>query len=747
VSLPTRGLSGRDRELIEADEALATSASGTPQALLVGGDAGIGKTTLVAEIARRAAVEDFRVLTGHCLDVDAGMPLAPVLEALRSHVDGRLVDTLAPVTRRLAPYLLAQTSGSPPPVDLMSDLHASLVELAREAPVLLVLEDMHWADRTTQDFAASLARTMQGRFLLALTFRSDDLTRRHPFRRALVDIGRSVGSRRLDLEPLDREGIASIVLAATGSADPTLVGSLLARSEGNPLYAEELLGADPDGVPGALGDLLLARVDALSEGTVELLRLASVNGARIDSALLAEVCGSDEAEVDSALREALDANVLARSDHEVGFRHGLLREAVYDDLLPGERTRIHARFAAALQDRLGAPSSPESVHQLARLAFHWDAAKDQPRAFVAAVDAGLALRRVGLNEAMTYLERAVDLWDRVPDAEELCGVAKADLLRHLAVGAKVADGDEIRSVRFMREALSLVSEDVDPLLASRVYSTYGELCHELDDAIGQRDAVSRALAHAEGTPSAELAGALLAMGHCEWRRQQVSAALAYFDRSRDVARQAGLVDHEADALSTSGFAAFELGQCAAGIQRLKDAERIAEAAGLLGLALYAHSDLAYMLLAMGDVEQAHELAVEGRARARSLGLPDPAALNGEQLSMLYRFAGRLDDADLILEELREQLMRPHRWRIERAENLLARGELQPALTLEQETMALIEETAGIGDADHLLRQVRLLCGLGEVDEALELVGRYLEEVAGTDSPITRSCAAAAAWTA
>ena len=387
------------------------------------------------------------------------------------------------------------------------------------------------------------------------------------------------------------------------------------------------------------------------------------------------------------------------------------------------------------------------MHQLARLAFHWDAAKDQPRAFVAAVNAGLALRRVGLNEAMTYLERAVDLWDRVPDAEELCGVAKADLLRHLAVGAKVADGDEVRSIRFMREALSLVSEDADPLLASRIYSTYGELCHELDDAIGQLDAVSRALAHAEGTPSPELAGALMAMGQCEWRRQQPGAALAYFDRSRDVAREAGLLDHEADALSTSGFAAFELGQCAAGIQRLKDAERIAEAAGLLGLALYAHSDLAYLLLATGDVEQARELAVEGRARARALGLPDPAAMNGEQLSMLYRFTGRLDDADLILEELREQLMRPHRWRIERAENLLARGDLSAAMALERETMALINETAGIGDADHVLRQVRLLCGLGEVDEALELIGRYLDEVAGTDSPITRSCAAGAAWTA
>jgi DNA-binding CsgD family transcriptional regulator len=122
-------------------------------------------------------------------------------------------------------------------------------------------------------------------------------------------------------------------------------------------------------------------------------------------------------------------------------------------------------------------------------------------------------------------------------------------------------------------------------------------------------------------------------------------------------------------------------------------------------------------------------------------------MNGEQLVMLNRFAGRLDDADLLLEELRDLLMRRHRWRVERVENLLARGEHEAAMTLELETMAFLDETVGIPDADHMLRRVRLLCGLDRVDEALGQVDTYLDRISDTESPITRSLASAAVWIA
>ena len=138
-----------------------------------------------------------------------------------------------------------------------------------------------------------------------------------------------------------------------------MVGSVQARSEGNPLYAEELLAADQQGVPGHLSDLLLARIDALNDGPQALLRVASVDGTRLDTATLAELAGLDQAQAEGYLREALDANVLRQSPESLDFRHPLLREATYDDLMPDERTRIHARLAGILQARVEADPIPD----------------------------------------------------------------------------------------------------------------------------------------------------------------------------------------------------------------------------------------------------------------------------------------------------------------------------------------------------------------------------------------------------
>ena len=235
MSQPSSGLFGRDRELVEADEALTHTLTGTPQALLLGGDAGIGKTTLVSSVAARARELGFTVLLGHCLDIDNGVPLLPVREALRGAVLAREVDTLAPVTRRLADFLLGgKPEASASPAAILEDLGLVVVELAAESPLMVVLEDMHWADRSTQDFAVSLSRTMQGPVCLVLTYRSDELTRRHPFRRSLVELGRSVGARRIDLPPLDRVGISGIVELCTGRRDPALVGVIARALRGQP---------------------------------------------------------------------------------------------------------------------------------------------------------------------------------------------------------------------------------------------------------------------------------------------------------------------------------------------------------------------------------------------------------------------------------------------------------------------------------------------------------------------------------
>ena len=254
------------------------------------------------------------------------MSFAPVVEAVRSLLAG--IEDLGsrPSARRMLTLLDPEVPRSREAFHVLDDLTAAVLEAAAAGPVLLLLEDMHWADRSTQDFAAALSRTARGRLLLVLTFRSDELHRRHPFRKTLTEVSRTPGSRRIDLGGLSRADIAGIVAARTdGPPDPSMVDAVLARSEGNPLYAEELLaadqGANTEGVPEHLSDLLLARIDALDEGPRALLRLASVNGTRLDTETLAELAGLDQAQMEGYLREALDANVLRQAAGSLEFRH------------------------------------------------------------------------------------------------------------------------------------------------------------------------------------------------------------------------------------------------------------------------------------------------------------------------------------------------------------------------------------------------------------------------------------------
>src|SRR5262245_31731453 len=275
----TATLLGRERQQAELYDALTLALKGRPQTVVVGGDAGIGKTTLIADLAQRAEELGFSVFVGHCLDIDAGVAFGAVIEAVGELV-ARLEDgDSRPHARRMRALLDPETPRSPEPFRVLEDLRQTVLEAADLGPVMLVLEDMHWSGRSTQDFAMALSRRGRGRLLFVLTVRNDDLHRRHPARRTFAEISRDPGARRVDLEPLDRDGIAGIVAARSGGpVDPSVVGPILERSEGNPLYAEELLAAGPQAIPEHLSDLFLARVGALSDVARELIRVASVDG-------------------------------------------------------------------------------------------------------------------------------------------------------------------------------------------------------------------------------------------------------------------------------------------------------------------------------------------------------------------------------------------------------------------------------------------------------------------------------------
>ena len=277
---------------------------------------------------------------GHGLDIEAGISFGPVIEALTSLFARSRRRRLAPTSTTDAgvpgAYDADQCGAGRPPRGPSSDRFGG----RGSGPVLLVLEDMHWADESTRDLVVALSRTARGRLMFVVSVRNDDLPRGHPARKALAEIGQVPGGRRVQLHPLDRAGIAGIVASASGKpTDPALVrfrGRAFGRQppvrRGDPRR-----GPMPSLRPAVRP--LPRRVDALAEAPRDLVRTASVDGTRMDIDTLAEVPGIDPVRLDEFLRDLLDANVLRHEGDTLAFRHGLLREAVYDDLLPDERTR------------------------------------------------------------------------------------------------------------------------------------------------------------------------------------------------------------------------------------------------------------------------------------------------------------------------------------------------------------------------------------------------------------------------
>jgi DNA-binding CsgD family transcriptional regulator len=735
-------LLGREQEIAELDEALGLASQRTPQIVLVGGEAGMGKTNLVAHLERRAAGLGFTVATGHGLDLDAGMSFAPAVEAVRSLLAG--VDDLGPrpSARRMLTMLDPESPRSREAIHVLDDLTTVVLEAAAIGPVLLTLEDMHWADRSTQDFAATLSRTARGALLLVLTFRSDELHRRHPFRKTLTEISRTAGARRIDLGGLDRADIAGIVAAHTdGPPDPSLVDSVLARSEGNPLYAEELLAANQagnqEGVPGHLSDLLLARIDALEAGPRTLLRLASVNGTRLDTATLADLAGLDQARMDAYLREALDANVLRQAGESLEFRHPLLREATYDDLMPDERTRIHGRLAEILQAGVDAEADP-GVAALSRLAFHCNAAHDLPRTLAASVRAGLAAKRLGAAEAVTQLERALSLWDRVLDAEAVAGRPQAELVVHLAEAASEQMND-VRCRTLLLAAVDMLGSDPDRLLASRVFSALFPYVYR-GDAIGKQEAIRLAIEFAGDTPSEELARAWNAQALYLFRSCHFAASADAAQQAMDVARTAGCVEAEVDALFWRSLARFYLGHIADALAGLERVEARGRSAGRVGQVL-GGDPVTYM--EAGQVGRGLSLANEGFEEGMALGLRVQAAECGGTALLALLWLGRLDEAERRLEEL-EALGLPAvngRWHPPRVELLLARGDTDAATPLVHQLATLSRDVGRNPWATEVLTELMLAAMLDDQPGALDTAASYLAQIDDTDSPLISAAAA------
>src|SRR6266568_1755450 len=384
-------LIGRGEELAVLAAALDRALAGETGFVLLGGEAGVGKTRLLRELSARAEDAGFGVLSGQCVEPGAeGLPFAPLVDVLRTLARtmppdqlGRVLGPAASALSRLLPELApeAQPPGSagetPQKAQLLELVMGVLGRLSAVRPVLLAVEDVHWADGSTLDLAAFLIRSLPAaRVLLVITYRSDELDRHHPLRPLLAAWERDRSVRHVGLRRFGREEVAAQLRAILGAdTEPGVADVVFGRSGGNAYLVEELAGVvraggDPAGLPPSLRDVLLSRVDALSAAAQRLLRTASVAGRTVPDRLLAEVAGVARAELFAALRETVENHLLVvdPAGHGYQFRHALTRDAVYEDMLSeaaetlrgalallpaGQTTRAHAVVLMALATAYG----------------------------------------------------------------------------------------------------------------------------------------------------------------------------------------------------------------------------------------------------------------------------------------------------------------------------------------------------------------------------------------------------------
>ncbi|GLY93292.1 helix-turn-helix transcriptional regulator [Actinoplanes sp. NBRC 103695] len=468
-------LVGREADLAVLRDALKRTRSAEPSAVLVGGEAGVGKTRLIEEFVRGAAADGAHVLTGNSLELgEEGLPYAPFVGALRELIQrdgtgvlqGREQDFV-----RLLPELGPPESGGDARRGHVFEAVATLFgRLADGQPLVLVLEDLHWSDRSTRDLIGFLLRAARlPHVLLIGTYRTDEMHRGHPLRPFLAELDRVRGVLRLELDRLDREGTAEMLGHLLGAEpEPGMVDTLNERAQGNPFFIEQIAasGDECGDISDNLRDLLLARVDQLSEPAQRVLRVAAVGGTRFGHGLLTRVAGVPEAELESALRAVVAAQlIVVDTSGEYEFRHALVREAVHDDLLPGEHARLHGRYAEVIEAEPGLVPIGRAP---AEIAHHWHAANDHPRALVTArVAADDAGRRYAYGEQARLLDRVLQLWEQVPESKTLLGTCHVDLLEQAALVA-IDAGETMRALSLTKHALAGIDCDSEPLRAARL---------------------------------------------------------------------------------------------------------------------------------------------------------------------------------------------------------------------------------------------------------------------------------------
>ena len=604
-------------------------------AVVLGGDAGAGKSRLVAELSERARSQGWRVLVGHCLDFgDSSPPYLPFSEALGrlatdSPADAESLLAASPAIARLLPAqrLLTESDRAMEPTGrtaLYDALHGALTQLSADTPLLLIIEDVHWADQSTRDLLRFLfARQFASRTAILATYRTDDLHRSHPLRAALAEWTRLSGVTRVQLAPLTDAESRQLVRALHSRPipEPELLRILL-RAEGNPFFIEELVAAATVGgaLPTDLADLLLVRLEQIGDDSRLVVRAASVAGRRMSHELLA--CGAelDNAALDAAVRVAVEANILvALGDDGYGFRHALLAEAVYQDLLPGERVRLHAAYAAAL-------ASHRVQGSAAELSRHARASHDLITATRASIEAGDEAMRVGGPEdALHHYELALEL---LGDPHVAAGVAadpeapdRVTLVVRASMAAAAA-GHPYRAIALSEDELAALPTDAPKLARVRLIHAIASTALILDtnlDLLGMTTEAVQLMA--DEPPSSMRAHVFNIHARANADRSRDDEAIRWATEALAMAQSLQLAEVATDATlllarldeRAGNPDAAEAAMIKAIAEAASAGEQMAELRGLYNLASLDYGQ--------GRLTQALELFQQAAAKARDNGRP------------------------------------------------------------------------------------------------------------------------------
>ena len=614
---------GRPVERDAMSTAYARALAGQSQVLLVTGPVGIGKTRLVDELCAGAA--EARVLTGESAPLTGTMlAYGPFVAALRDH----------------ARWLLQSDHSG----DMLTRRHRlfvrvleALADLAAQAPVLLVLEDLHWADESSRELLGFLAVRLRAQpVMVVATLRDDELG--SATRQWLAELERRPGVMRLRLPPLAPAEIAEVIadlMPADVGAEAT--ARVISAAEGNPLYARELASAGPGLMPASIADAVLARAAGVTPQTRAVIDQVSVADGGLSHELLAATVPLFETHLLAAARAAVDSGLLTPGADGYTFTHTLVRQVIYAQILPGERRRLHRRLAEALA---GQPGSDPGL-----LAQHWHLAGCPDRAAAPALQAARdAISVRAYPEARKNYSLAIELANWLPRAGP-------DLMEEAARAASWA-GDPEQAAAWAADAVAQTGAAAPVDLARRL-ERLGRYRWEMGDPKAAVEATGRAMVMLERHPPSRLqARVLAALATRRLLLGEADAAMPLAIRAVAVAQGTGTAAVHAHGLATLGIIKAERGDLDAGLADLQTAFSLACRAGSVEDTVRAVANRVYLLYRAGRLTEAVKVAQEGRSSAAAMGAPPSMmAVIGNNAAGALVASGQWAEADRLLAEL------------------------------------------------------------------------------------------------